>query len=74
MPVPDLAILVVAKADTIAARRPGYSGDYLSAVGQGYGRMRRRFPELVEIRTGPTDNNVADLDALLAKARKLDSF
>jgi hypothetical protein len=53
MPVPDLAILVVAGPRTITERRPGYSSEYVEAVWGAYTEMRRRFPELIELRTDP---------------------
>jgi hypothetical protein len=53
VPVPDVAILVMAESPTIAQRRPNYSREYLSEVGEGYRTLRAAFPELIEIRTDP---------------------
>lgn len=53
MPVPDVAILLTAKPSTVTERRPTYSTEYLSSVGEAYGELREYFPELVEIRTDP---------------------
>jgi len=67
IPVPDLALLVVAQPATIAARRPRFSSEYLSAVGEGYRRLPQRFPELVEFSTDPT-GDVEDLEVLILTA------
>jgi hypothetical protein len=69
MPVPDLAILVVAAPATIAGRRPTYSADYLSQVAAAYNDLRLHFPELIEVRTDaetPTRDVLAQLVASYA--------
>jgi thymidylate kinase len=72
MPVPDLAILVVAAPATIAQRRPTYSAEYLSQVADAYSSLQRHFPELVEVRTDgdrPTREALSLLLADLPAAR-----
>ena len=49
LPKPDLAFLMVASPETLAARRPQYSADYISHVEAGYRRLRDLFPELIVI-------------------------
>lgn len=53
IPVPDLAILVVASRDVIVARRPQYSPEYVSSLHDAYGVLAQRFSELTEISTDP---------------------
>jgi thymidylate kinase len=53
MPTPDLAILLVASADTLARRRPEFAGEYLVTVSAAFAELRQRWPELVEINTDP---------------------
>jgi thymidylate kinase len=56
IPRPDLAVLAVASPDEIARRRPQYSAEYLTQVGQAYASIQAWFPNLVEVRTdsGPS--------------------
>ena len=49
MPRPDVAILLLASHETIAARRPNYSRDYVDAVERAYRELPSRFPQLVVI-------------------------
>ena len=49
LPKPDLAFLMVAPRETLAARRPQYSVDYISNVEAGYRRLPDLFPELIVI-------------------------
>lgn len=62
MPVPDLAIVVLADVEALAARRPEYAPEYLAASSAAYSKLRRDFPNLVELRN---DAGVADLTARL---------
>jgi thymidylate kinase len=65
IPRPDLAVLAVASPDEIARRRPHYSAEYLTQVGQAYASVQAWFPDLVEVRT--------DLDSAPSRAA-LESF
>lgn len=65
MPVPDIAVLLVASSETIAERRPDYAREYISLATRGYARLRTMFPELVEIRTDPGEAMLERLDALV---------
>ena len=49
LPKPDLAFLMVASRETLAARRPQYSVEYIDRVATGYQQLRNLFPELVEV-------------------------
>lgn len=51
VPTPDLAILLVASPETIAARRPQYATEYVSSLQEAYKRLHAQFPALVEIST-----------------------
>ena len=53
MPRPDVAFLMVASPQTVALRRPQYTADYLRSVSDGYNRVLRAFPELIEISSEP---------------------
>jgi hypothetical protein len=65
VPVPDLAVLVTARPDTIGARRPTYAEEYLAEVAAAYGRLRADFPELVEVRTDPGEHGLEEIAQLL---------
>jgi thymidylate kinase len=53
IPTPDLAVLLLASSETIAARRPDYAPEYVTAAGRGYDRLAAEFPKLVTVRTDP---------------------
>jgi hypothetical protein len=67
IPVPDIAILVTASAETVSARRPGYAPEYLLEVARGYDRLRADFPALVEVRTDAGDSISDPLEAVLRR-------
>lgn len=56
IPRPDLALLMVASADTIRSRRPRYSASYVTHVWRAYETLPQMFPELITIATNPDDN------------------
>lgn len=66
MPVPDLAIVVLATPDTIAQRRSNYSIEYLTEVGRAYDDIRVRFPDLIELRTDPGEPTFERLERIAA--------
>jgi thymidylate kinase len=55
IPVPDLAIVLIAADDTIAARRRNYAREYVTVVGHQYRELTRLFPHLKKIRTDQGD-------------------
>jgi len=74
VPRPDLAILLVASPQTIAARRPQYSEDYIAHVHQAYGGLRQCFPDLMEVSSDPGQPTLeraeAAVLATLARSRR----
>ena len=73
MPRPDLAILVSASPETIAARRPAYAPEYVSELSDSYRDIRQWFPELLELQTerghAALEQLEADLLILLERRR-----
>jgi hypothetical protein len=51
IPRPDLAIVVTAGLDTIAARRPAYAKEYIELVGESYRHLASEIPDLIEVST-----------------------
>ena len=51
IPRPDLAILVIANRDTIAARRPAYAKAYIELVGESYRHLASQVQDLIELST-----------------------
>jgi hypothetical protein len=69
IPRPDVAIVLVASLDTIVARRPSYSPEYLASLHEGYCTLEQRFPNLVRVRTdGPKSAAIAAIDDVLFRA------
>lgn len=65
IPVPDVALLLVARDETISARRPNYDPRYVQAAGRRYRELPQLFPNLLRIDTDPgTDPNEAIRRAL----------
>jgi hypothetical protein len=62
IPRPDLAVLLIASAETLATRRPNYSNEYLVTVARRYETLPELFPWLVQVRTdvGSPDGDVLD--------------
>jgi hypothetical protein len=65
IPVPDVAILLVASERTISIRRPNYSAEYVSNVARGHRNLRIQFPELIEICTDGGHDGLAHLEAVI---------
>jgi thymidylate kinase len=74
IPRPDLAVLLVAAPETIAARRGNYAPEYLTAVGRQYARLPELFPNLVRIDTSLDDRANDEIQravqVLLARGRR----
>lgn len=51
IPTPDLAVLLVASPQSIAARRDTYDDGYLSAVSSQYAAVRDLLPPMITMRT-----------------------
>lgn len=56
MPVPDLALILIAEPKVILGRRPHYDAEYVHELCQSYLQVVREFPNLVVIRTDNVDN------------------
>jgi hypothetical protein len=65
VPVPDVAILLVASPETIAARRLDYAAEYITHVNQAYGGLRDWFPDLIEISTDPDEPSLERVEAVV---------
>lgn len=65
VPKPDLALLMVASPQTLAARRPQYSHDYISRVEAGYRNLRTLFPDLIEINSEPDHRALERVESLV---------
>jgi hypothetical protein len=61
IPVPDLAILLVASDRTIAARRRNYAEEYVVAAGRRYQELPELFPNLVRVSTDPGNSAEEDV-------------
>ena len=66
-PVPDLAIVLMARADTIIGRRPGALASRLEESRRGYEEVLRRFPHTVGVWTDESDDVRHALDALISE-------
>jgi thymidylate kinase len=67
MPIPDVAVLLLARPETIAARRPDYAPEYVNAAARTYDELPRHFPQLVAIHTDPGERSTAHLDRLVTE-------
>jgi thymidylate kinase len=65
IPKPDVAFLMVASPQAVAMRRPQYTTDYLQNVAQGYDRVLRLFPELIEITSEPQHKGLEQIGVIL---------
>jgi hypothetical protein len=67
MPVPDIPVVLLAAPETIAARRPRYSREYLAEVHGAYQRLREWFPELIELRTDSSEPSAERLERVVVE-------
>lgn len=51
LPVPSLALVLIARPQTILRRRPHYDGDYVQQLYHHYTRLAQDFPNLIMLRT-----------------------
>jgi thymidylate kinase len=56
LPVPDLAILLMADPSTILTRRPNYAADHIARLHAAYRQVAREFPGIRVIQTDRLDN------------------
>lgn len=50
IPKPDVAIVVLTDVASLSTRRPDYAREYLVASSAAYSRLRRDFPNVVELK------------------------
>lgn len=53
IPTPDLAIVLLASPETLAARRQNYAREYLVLASGRYAKLAGRFPNIVTVSTDP---------------------
>jgi len=63
LPVPNLALILIARPPTILRRRPHYDGDYLQRLYRHYTRLTQEFSNLILIRT----DGLNDLTAVITQ-------
>jgi hypothetical protein len=63
VPVPDLALMLIAQPQAILSRRPHYDAEYIHQLYRNYAGIMREFPHLTVIKTDDFDN----LGAIIAK-------
>ena len=71
IPVPDVALLLQASADVLAARRPEYALEYMSSAGRGYDDLAGQFPDLVPVRTDLGDGPWRQVESLVRARMKV---
>jgi hypothetical protein len=65
IPVPDIALVLIASDHTIARRRPDYAPEYVSAAGDKYRTLRTHFPELIEVSADDAETVLDQLTTLV---------
>ena len=60
-PKPDLALLMVASAPTLAARRPAYSREYFDELAVAYRELYLWCDDVVEVSTEPGHSSAEDI-------------
>ena len=67
IPRPDVALLLVARDDTIAARRRNYDARYVEQAGRQYRELPKLFPNLIRIETDPDVDSSAAIRRVLSE-------
>jgi hypothetical protein len=65
IPTPDLAVVLLASPETLAARRANYAREYLVIASGRYGKLAGVFPNLVSVYTDPGRSPNEDLERLV---------
>lgn len=65
VPKPDLAFLMVASPQTLAARRPQYSAEYITTLERAYRQLRQIFPHLIEVNTEADRHALERIEAIV---------
>lgn len=61
LPVPQLALLLIAQPQTILYRRPNYDSVYVQQLYHNYQQMAQRFPHLTVLQTDNLNNVSANI-------------
>jgi thymidylate kinase len=61
LPVPDLAMMLLARPQTILRRRPNYDSEYIHQLYRRYQQVAHEFPQVVVLRT----DRLQDLTAII---------
>jgi thymidylate kinase len=67
MPLPDLAILLVASPTAIHERRWEYSSEYLSSMADAYTQLSRRCQELLAVQTEHREAALRELEHVVTQ-------
>jgi len=59
LPVPNLAMMLLARPQTILRRRPNYDGEYIHRLYRRYQQVAREFPHVIVLRTDSLQNLTA---------------
>jgi len=61
LPVPQLALLLIARPPTILQRRPNYDNAYVRQLYRNYQQLAREFPHLIFVQTDSFKNLTAQI-------------
>jgi len=61
LPVPNLAMMLLARPQTILRRRPNYDGEYIHRLYRRYQQVAHEFPRVIVLRT----DSLQDLTAII---------
>lgn len=67
LPVPQLALLLIARPQTILQRRPNYDGAYIRQLYRNYQQLAQEFPYLTFLQTDSFKNLTADISHHLCR-------
>jgi len=61
LPIPQLALMLIARPQTILRRRPNYDGAYVQQLHRHYQQMAQEFPHLIVLQTDSFNNLTANI-------------
>ena len=67
LPLPQLALLLIARPQMILRRRPNYDGVYVRQLYRNYRQIAREFPHLLVLQTDSFKNLTADISQHLRR-------
>jgi len=65
LPVPQLALMLIARPQSILPRRPNYDGAYVRQLYRHYQQMVQEFPHLIVLQTDSFKNLTASISQLM---------